>query len=125
MISASNMASNHQYLNVYYILLQGYFTDGMYPDRTLLDKIAKDLGLDMNAYNSYMDNKANITAAEQECLQWRGKVQTGQPLLSRHSIVCLNLYSILNKSIQKQLGCHFMLLLTVTLFLKSRKYDHN
>jgi len=60
-------------------IFQAYFTDGVYPDRNLLDQVAQKMGFDMVKYKSYMDDQSNIDSAEQEAMQWRSKVQTGVP----------------------------------------------
>lgn len=59
---------------------KAYFTDGVYPDRNLLDQVAQKMGFDMVKYKSYMDDQSNIDSAEQEAMQWRSKVQTGTKL---------------------------------------------
>lgn len=59
-------------------LLQAYFTDGLTPDRALMDKVAANLNFDMTAYNNYMNSTDNFAKAEREAMEWRSKVNSGR-----------------------------------------------
>ncbi|KAF6026581.1 hypothetical protein EB796_015111 [Bugula neritina] len=71
-------------------IFQAYFTDGQYPDRSLLDSIASDMKFDMSAYHSYMDSQENVKQAEQSALKWRSQVQTGVPFFIINGRPCFS-----------------------------------
>lgn len=68
-------------------LLQAYFTDGHYPDRTLMDNIAAKLSFDLVPYAAYMDNRDNFDKAEKSALSWRSKVTTGRSTQNERAAV--------------------------------------
>ncbi|XP_067930087.1 uncharacterized protein [Watersipora subatra] len=60
-------------------VFKAYFTDGLLPNRSLLDGFASSLGFNTSAYTGYMDSIDNLKKTENTARSWMSKVTTGVP----------------------------------------------